>query len=177
MPPLPHAVSLSAVWQTPALVQVAQLASLQAPPVQVAAPRHPVQAAPPIPQTAVVVPPWHVPLVSQQPAQLWAQLTLPPPAPPDPPLPPEPPPAPLVQTLFVQVCEPVQTLQEVAPVPHADEVAPLWHFWVESQQPPQLAAEHEGVAAGLQAGADSMAMPSAETAKRKRTCFIGRNPQ
>ena len=70
MPPLPHAVSLCAVWQTPDLVQSVQVVSLQTLPMQVAGVAHEAQDAPAVPHAELALPPWQAPLESQQPAQL-----------------------------------------------------------------------------------------------------------
>jgi len=76
-PLAPHAVSMKPASQTPvASQQPVQLAALQtvellhAFAVQVAPLGQTVQAAPPPPQTLVVVPAWQTPLMSQQPLQL-----------------------------------------------------------------------------------------------------------
>ena len=96
MPPLPHWVGLRvpASRQLPFLVQVEQVVSLQTPFVaQVLGAVQVVQVAPLMPQ--VVLPfVWQLPVASQQPAQVAAQLAMPPPVPPVPPPvePPVPPP-------------------------------------------------------------------------------------
>lgn len=160
----------------PFFVQVVQLASLQAPVVQVAAPRQPAQVAPPLPHLSVAVPAWHAPAASQQPEQLWAQLTEPPPAPPLPPVPPPaPPPNPLTHTLEMQDSLRVQMAHALPPLPHAAVLDTAWHLSVESQQPLQLATEHLATG-GLHAGANSMTTPIAKPATSKRTCFIFREP-
>ncbi len=126
MPPEPHAVSVVAVWQTPAFVQVAQVVSLQTPALQVAAPWQAEQVAPALPHAAVTLPAWQAPLASQQPAHDWAQVWVePPPVPVPPPLPLPPPVPPPTQALAVQLWPVGQATHDLPMLPQVAFVDPL----------------------------------------------------
>jgi hypothetical protein len=96
------------------------------------------QLAPALPHTVSVVPVWHVPLVSQQPAQVAG------------------PQGAVTHAWFVQTRPAAQLLQSLPPVPQAVLSVPVWQTPLASQQPFGQLAELQTLGA-VQLGAPEVA--------------------
>jgi hypothetical protein len=124
-PPLPHAVELLPVWQTPVEsqqpvghVDALHVVTLHAPPLQLSPTGHDVQALPPVPHAVVLVPDSQKPRASQHPFGQVAGLHEGP-----------------LQTPAAQVSPGGHGKQAPPPVPHAMVVIPDSQTPRASQQP------------------------------------------
>ncbi len=124
-PPEPHRLRLVPAWQVPEASQqpVGQVVALheealQVPAVQLSLDGHAWQAVPPYPQSALVTPGWHLPVLSQHPVGHVVALQ-----------------AAEVQAPLTQLSPDGQVAHAAPPVPQAADVLPASHRPDASQHP------------------------------------------